>query len=175
MSWFENNGQELKTSKTIDEFNFTLQYKPIPYIILKENGGITPDKKTSAKRELELKGMQYYTFQISSTGTEKNILKTNARFENEYFSRLEYFSSVMQDDLCLIDGNDTLPCLLFHYERNYNLAPYTNFLLGFEEIAGKKLTSDHTLIFNDEVLGCGTIQLSIPKSAIENLPALKEN
>jgi hypothetical protein len=173
IKWVEDEENELKVSKEIDGFSFSLQYKPVPYIILMENGGVCPADGKYNERKEELGGMQYYTLRISSD-KDQDLLKAGVRNDNDYYSRLEYFTSVMQDDIKLVDGSDTIACALYHYERNYNLSPYTNVMLGFENGLQEKKGAERTLILNDQVLGIGTIKLSIQEENIANMPELNK-
>lgn len=173
MRWVEDPDNDLTMAKELDGYRFVLQYKPVPYIILQENSGTYPGSAAFWKRAAELDGMQYYTLAISSD-KDQDILKAGIHDENEYYSRLEYFTAVMQDDILLVEGSDTLACVLYHYERNYNLSPKSNFLLGFEKGANATLDGERTLVFQDQVFGTGTIKLSIPEESIQNTPALTE-
>jgi hypothetical protein len=171
--WVEDPENELVASRELDGFSFELQYKPVPYIILMENSGKYPGATQFWKRAAQLNGMQYYTLRISSD-QDKDLLKAGIRNDNEYYSRLEYFTSIMQNDISLVSGTDTLACVLFHYERNYNLSPRSNFLLGFENPSGVSTSGERILVFQDQVFGTGIIKLTIPEQSITDLPALTE-
>lgn len=167
----EDKESGLKIEKKIDDFSFSLLYKPAQYISLVENQGQIVSKEQFDNRVKELDQMQYYTLQITSSKSNE-LLKAGIQNETEYFKRLEYFMSYMQDDIVLLDGNDTLNCALFHFERNYGIAPYSNFLLGFEN-RGKNLYEDKTLIYDDKIFGTGKINLTIKSSDISGLPKIK--
>src|SRR5690606_10624522 len=114
----------------------------------------------------EIKDFQYYTLKIESLkGTE--MMRTNIASEHEYSQRLQYFSDLVQYDLSLEENNDTLTCQLFHFERNYGVAPYNNIVLGFPKPTQE---STKTLVFNDQILGIGKIKLKIEKENIDNIP-----
>lgn len=173
VKWVENSDNELNVSKEVDGFLFQLQYKPVPYIILREHNGVYPGQDEYWKRAAELDGLQYYTLRISSD-KDHDLLRAGIHDDNEYYSRLEYFTSVMQDDISLIDGKDTMACVLYHYERNYNLAPFTNILLGFEKNTSTEKSGERTLIVHDQALGIGTIKLSVSEESIKDTPALND-
>jgi hypothetical protein len=173
IKWVESEDHELQVSKEIDGFSFSLQYKPVPYIILMENNGKFPGLTDFAKRREELGGMQYYTLRVSSD-KDHDLLRAGIRDDNEYYSRLEYFTSIMQNDIELVDGDDTLACVLYHYERSYNLSPKSSFVLGFENNPERKNDGERTFIFHDQVFGIGTVKLSISEDNIISTPALTE-
>ena len=171
-AWVENESNGLKVKKNISDYEFTLLYKPLDYVVVREMKSEELKKKLLDERKKELEGMQYYTLKIKSN-TSNDLMKTGISSEDEYYQRLEYFMSPAQDDISLIDGRDTLPCLLYHFERNYGLAPFNNIVLGFAKTEDKKEQKDKTLIYDDQVLGTGKIQITIKGNDIEQLPLLK--
>ncbi|MBI2968480.1 MAG: hypothetical protein HYY40_11810 [Bacteroidetes bacterium] len=172
VNWVEDMNNGLKVSKQIGNIRFTLQFKPLEYIILKENGNPDAGKEEIIKEMEQMKDMQYYTFTISADDHLSDILKYNLNDPADYYFRLNYFASEMQDDLALVEGTDTLRCLLFHYERNYGLAPYTNFLLAFEKKENGEEIPDRTLIFDDGALNSGIVKITINGAALNRMPKL---
>lgn len=167
----EKNG--LLVSKSIGGFEFSLLYKPCEYIALMQDKDEHMAKATLDEKIKPMKGMQYYTFTIK-TESGQELMREGISADNEYYERLDYIVSYMQNDLSLIDGKDTLPCALFHYERNYNVAPQNNFVLGFEIPKGTAdKAADKTLVFNDQILGIGKLMLTINGNDITNIPQLK--
>jgi hypothetical protein len=167
--WVENEQNGLLNQRSLGDFKFSLQYKPLEYVVLTENRTNKLKESELETRKEELENLQYYNFKISSLrGTE--MLSTNIRSEEEYNARLYYFSALAQQDISLIDGSDTLPCLLYHFERNYGLGPYNNLVLAFRN-TGK--INNKTFVYNDQVLGTGPVKFSIKASDIHQTPTLK--
>lgn len=171
--WVENEENGLKVQRKTGNFEFELQYKPADYMVLMEQ-----KKKVTARsleqRKRELGAMQHYTLKIKALDQTRDILRSGITDERQYYERLEYFMSYMQDDISLVEGTDTLPCLLFHFERNYGLAPYSSMVLAFEsDTIKKQQVPDRTFVYNDPVLGTGVVELSIKGRSIANCPALK--
>jgi hypothetical protein len=158
----ENNG--LKTTKSIGRVNYSLQYKPADYIILKENRELTDLNE-------DLKEMQYYTLQYSLIDNSKDILKFNLNASNEYYERVNYFSFGLQNDIYLVDGTDTLECKLFNYVRSYGLSPKADFVLAFDVVKKDKIENKQ-LVIDDKVYGGSMIKLFIDKKDINNIPEL---
>jgi hypothetical protein len=170
-AWVENKENGLKVEKTISDFTYTLQYKPLEYVALLEL-----KKQEVSKAELkntmeQFSGLQYYTFQISAD-TQDELLKMNLSEKNEYYSRIQYFSFDMQKDLKLIDGKDTLDCALFHFERVYGIAPFARFVIGFPTTNG---TNDKTLFYDEKIFGSGKVYLTIQAKNNNQLPAVITN
>lgn len=167
VKWVENADNGLSLTKEFDDVTFQVLYKPVNYIVAKEflNGGIK--KEEVDKRIKELGSMDYYTLRIKSNSSNE-LLSANIGNESEYYQRLEYFMGPMQDDINLINANDTIPCALFHFERSYGLAPYNNFVVGF---AGqKKIDDDQTFVFEDKILGTGKVMFKIKSEDRKNIP-----
>lgn len=171
MSWMENPDNGFIATKTVSGITFSLQYKPYNYMALMKFKTADPDRKEFEKTKTEYGNLQYYTLRVSSAD-QQDLLRAQEADNLEYFQRLEYLVGHMQDQLTLIDGKDTLPCLLYHYERNYGLAPHSDFLLGFASSATTTPT-DRTLVLNDELFGTGPIYLTITGKALRREPQLQ--
>lgn len=166
LAWVNNPENGLKVSKEIKDYKIELFYKPAEYIAINEQKTTEIDTTLFFQRIKEIKDFQYYTLKIESLkGTE--MMRTNISSEHEYSQRLQYFSDLVQYDLSLEENNDTLSCQLFHFERNYGVAPYNNIVLGFPKPTQENAK---TLVFNDQMLGIGKIKLKIEKENIDNIP-----
>lgn len=171
VNWVKNPENGLVASKKMGAFEFSLLYKPVEYIALMEARGHSVSKEDVNKRKQELDGMQYYTLKIATT-KDNEIMKTGITSEYEYYQRLEYFISPAQDDISIVEGKDTLPCQLYHFERNYGVAPYSTIVLGFPKSGETGEKNDKLFIYNDRVLGTGPVMLAIRQSDIDNVPEL---
>lgn len=172
VKWVENENNGLSLSKDFNDVNFQILYKPIDYIVAKEylNGNLK--KEDIKNRVKELSNMQYFTLRIKSKNSNE-LLNANISSENEYYQRLEYFMGPMQDDIKLIENNDTIPCALHHFERTYGLAPYNNFVLAFAP--SKSNNADKYFVFEDKILGTGKVTLQLKLKDINNIPNLVWN
>jgi hypothetical protein len=162
IAWVENESNGLKISKKLGEYNFTLQYQPSDYFNAKH--GISEEVKS------EKDSMQYYTMRIFSEG-KGDVLRYGVS-DQEYQDRIQYFSYEFSKDITLIDGKDTLPCILYHFERSYDMAPFNTLVLGFEDRQSKQ---DKVFSFDDKVLGTGKINLIIQSEDIQRIPLLKHS
>ena len=165
--WVEDEDNGLSLTKEFNDVNFQILYKPINYIVAKEliNGGLKKDQ--IQKRIIELGDMNYFTLRIKSNNSNE-VLSANINEEAEYNQRLEYFMGDMQNDINLIEGTDTIPCALHHFERSYSLAPYNSFVIGFSKT--KNTDADKVFVFEDRVLGTGKVMFKIKKNDINNIP-----
>ena len=170
IQWVENNSSGLTVEKEINEYRFSTIYKPLDYIVAKDLKKNEITKEGLATNKAELEDLQYFTFRIGLKANEGDLLKHNLREANEYYARVEHFSFAMQNDIVLFEGQDTLRCVLYHFERTYGATPFLNFNLAFEKTLNN---GDKTLIIDDQVLGIGRVKLTIPKENITRIPKLK--
>lgn len=176
IKWVEDDVNGLKISKTMGLFTFTLQYKPYEYIALKELGIKNPDEVKLKETKKRLKGHQYFDLRISTSEPGITPLYYGVNNEEQFNERLHYFLFKAQLDFYLLDGEDSLICELYHFERNFGLAPYKTILTGFSHPKGENSSyykDNKTFVYNDKVLGIGPVMLKISANALNNIPALK--
>ena len=114
--------------------------------------------------------LQYFTLRIKSNRTD-NLLKFDGAADGG--EKLDYFAFNMQNDLSLVAGKDTLACVLHHFERTYNIAPYCDFLIAFElPVKNNSQVEDKIFIFEDKLFKLGTIKLKIKKEDLHKVPTL---
>lgn len=174
--YVQNESNGLNVQKEIDGLKYLYQYKPLEYISAVE---LRKNKisKNELKNKIEtIEELQYCNFRIISD--EKNeFLRYRIKFPDEYYSRIEYYSFEMQNDIHLIDGSDTLDCLLFHFERVYSIAPYVTFTCGFAKQYNEKSSSsdfnNKTFVYEDKIFNTGKIYLTVEAKALKNLPLLE--
>ncbi|MBC7774792.1 MAG: hypothetical protein H7246_05075 [Phycisphaerae bacterium] len=167
--WLTAHFKELSSSQQQNGINATLTWLPADGLAIKEVG--TQDKTALAAARKEYEGLEYYRLRIALQSGQGDVLQFQAANTDEYYQRVEYFSFGMQHDLSLLAGTDTLPCKLFHFERNYGAAPYADFMLGFEEKPENK--SDRTLLYLDRVFSDTLIRLTIDKEKFQGVPVLE--
>lgn len=177
--WIEDPQNGYVIQKKVSDFTFSAIHKPLEYLALQElkNQDVINQKQVKEKIEA-YSGLQYFTFRIAAEAQSNELLKVNLSSEDEYYKRIEYFSFKMQDDLKLIDGEDTLSCSLFHFERVFGLAPYATFLLGFPQITNettnhkKKNSRSKTLLYDDRMFGVGKIYMTFKEENLNQVPEL---
>lgn len=158
--------------KEIAEFIYQAKYKPLDYIISQEANGASVSQETYYKKVKELDGLQYFDFRIEVDATNGELLKYRLSSVADYESRVEYVSFGMQKDIKLIEGRDTLDCVLYHMERAYDITPYTTVLLGFKK-NNADLNEDKTLVFYDNLFHNGTIKLTFIPADLTQIPHLE--
>lgn len=170
LSWIESS-EGLHASKKIDKIDFQLLYMPKEYLVIRDHKDSLEnfDEKKLLVASKNYEGLQYFKLRISIDDFHDEIVKYNIRSDFEYEDRVKYYSFGMQRSLKLIDGKDTLPCVLFNYERTFNLTPNSNFQIAFPASENK---SSKTLVFEDVYLGTGKVMLTIPEEKIKSTPKI---
>jgi hypothetical protein len=168
IAWLENPEHGLLVEKKIADWNFSLQYKTPEYVILQE------EKRPLRQSEMDsllvdYSEMQYYTFRIGRLDG-KDAQKAGLNNDGEFYARLEYLSTPIQNDLFLIDGGDTLPCVLHHYERSYGIDPRASMVLGF--VKKKTSGTTKTFYFDDHHFQTGPVLLTIMADDLAQIPSL---
>lgn len=177
VNWIEDESNGVTVRKEIGDYFFAIQYKPLDYLAVKNLRKVAVTEEEISKEKEELKDLQYYTLQIGLNKGGADVLKANLSEGIEYSQRIEYLSFQMQQDLSLVEGGDTLACLLHHFERTYGISPYVNIVLAFERKKEEQIPpvedEDKTLVFNDQIFDLGRVKLTISGDNLKNIPQLK--
>lgn len=169
---FVNNEQNgLVIQKQTPNIYIKTRYEPIDYVIAKEKR--SNDIKTTEyqNRKAELDGMHYFTIQLAEILKGGDLTNNEADKEALLNEKLYYFSYKMQYDFKLVEGQDTLPCKLYHFERMNDLNGMKTITLAFDKNANKD-NIDKTLIFDSPILG-EPVKLNFEAKNILNTPQLK--
>ncbi len=169
--WNKNAENGLTAEAKAGDFHFKAMYQPQEWVALKNHKKGLPTLTVWEEEMREHENFQYFNVQISAPG-KPNFLKASLRRENEYYERLAYFSSFAQNDFSLVEGKDTLPCTMYHMERNYGIQPFQTLLLGFKNTPNQE-TQDKELIFQDRILGIEPVHFTIAKNNLQQIPKLK--
>ncbi len=171
LEFIEDDSNGFVQTKTIDEYTFKVMYQPIEYIVLKEIKDNILTKKIIEEKKKELDNLQYFLLEIEIPSEKGDLLKYNLTDNNEYYYRLKYFSFDMQNDIQLIENKDTLPCVLYHFERTYGLTSKCKITLAFEN--SPKTNTNKIFVLNENVLGVGIVKLQFDYKELLNIPELK--
>ena len=168
--WVQNKDNGFFKEKTIGEITFSLLNKPAEYIICQEERKDDIKTETVKNKTAELGDMNYYDLKISLENGQGELLKHKLASSAEYNERVKYFAFDMQKDVIMIQGNDTVSCAMFHFERVFDTAPQAVFLLAFPK---QNNTEEKTIVFHDKIFGKGIIKFNYREKDILRLPKLK--
>jgi len=164
--WFVENKSTLSQKFNHGDYSYELQYIPVEIVLLRNNKEATVEELKS--KLIENQSYQYYNLKISSK-SNSNFLKANLASKEEYYQRIAYYTTYAQSDIQLLDGTDTLSCMMYHFERNYGIQPHHTVLLGFTKSGDG--VNDKTLLYNDQALGA-KVRLKIKAEQLKKIPEL---
>jgi hypothetical protein len=153
--------------KTIENIKYYSVLKPVEYLLAQKR---LKDNNVKLKSE-EFEDLQYFDLRIEIEDFKSEFIKYDLDSPASYEQRVKYCAFEMQNDIKLIDGNDTLRCVLYHFERAYDVVPYGHFILGFETTKKKNIEAK-TLCFDDKLFNKGMIKFTYPPKTIAKQPVL---
>lgn len=173
VSWMQEPKNGFCIAKEMDDLSYNLQFRTYDYIICIENKGTPVADSLKRQRYEELKGMDYFEFTIKLINGGGELLKYKLTSNSDYSSRVQYFAFDMQKDFQVKYGDsDPLPCVLYHFERTYDIAPYAKFIIGFERPKGNDF-QDIVVEYNDRVFDKGLMKFIFNKESFNKIPKLQ--
>ena len=174
VAWVQEAEHGLMQKRHISPLEVTALYKPLPYLIAQEERSNTIDPEHYQARTEALQGLQYYTLQVAIEGQgDRDVTNYQVANGADQQARLAYLSFGMQQDIQLIQGSDTLPCRLFHFERSYDLVPHRTFVLAFEQPEGAPSTQARTLVVELAPFNTGPLKFHYSTETLARIPSLK--
>jgi len=177
ISWIDNPENDLIVEKQLNDLLYSLEYKPAEYKTIKnlEKNDFTPEQYRNYLNEF--RQFLHFILKVKNLSGNNNPIIDNVSSNEEYEQRIRYLSFDFNKDIKLISCNDTIDCTHFHFERSYNVTPYSAFSLGFqlpEDYSDhKKLNCDYTLWIEDKLFGNGYIFLKIENKNLIKIPQIQ--
>lgn len=168
----ENNG--LYKKKVVGNYQYSVQYKPLDYEALRNLSLETLNASNMDSMRHLISDMQYFTFSIANVNGGNDFIKSTTNNYGEYQQLLNYLSNDIYKDFLLVSGEDTLSCLMHHFERTFSISPDAKIVLAFGLPKGKKSNDfeDKTFVFTDRIFKTGIIKMKISAEAIKNCPSI---
>ncbi|MEO5645219.1 MAG: hypothetical protein ABIS12_17995 [Bacteroidia bacterium] len=170
-TWYDSEENPSRRSQTIGENTYRLVHIPKSLLALREAGVNSNDSVIKATEE-HYSELEYFQLEIGGNQNGE-LLKQNLTDVAEYNRRVTYCAFDMQQDIHLVtDGQDSIPCALFHFERAYDVAPVGNFMIAFDKkriATAKKIT----LVFTDNLFKNGIVKFSYLKEELLASPQMK--
>lgn len=160
--WLSSD-ESVRKVKDMGKYQYTLTFLPSAWMAYTRKEGSVNDTLPDE--------MFYFKLEIDAKDGKANLLKNDLQAKEEYFERLYYVSYVMKDDIRLMTSGQDYPCLLYHYERAYDLSSKLSFLLGFKKPLG--ITGDVVVEIMPRYFSDIEIKFKFKKDAIESVPKLK--
>jgi hypothetical protein len=167
--WVRNTENDLSKIKEISDINYRLSYMPKEYMTYLELKNEKYTKEQFQKVEKNYSDMSYFNFRIELKEGQGELLKYNLSSAQQYNDRITYMSFEMQKDIILVQNHDTIYPGLFHFERIFEVAPYTTVMFAFDN---KKFNpqNEFTVVYNDRLFKKGYIKYNYKPKQLIDLP-----
>jgi hypothetical protein len=164
--WVDDSGNGLHVVKESGEYTFDLRYQPAAYMVLQQAPGLRGAAFQKAVEEAA--GMQYYTLTIRPREAGTDFIKTGNLSPEELQRKLYYFSYLFQQDIQVEENGETIPCVLYHFEKSGDVKAGRTFVLGFEEPG--HTVEEARVVISSPWLGSLPVKIKVRK---DNIPLLK--
>lgn len=173
LRWCADENNRLSRSKDISEIRYKLSYLPAEAMAFLDLRTEHYDLAKFRKVGEGYGEMTYFNFRLEVIDGNGELLKYKLQSPEQYDARIKYMSFEIQNDLCLVQGNDTLLPGLFQFERIFEVAPYTTVMFAFDN---KKFNpkEEFTVIYNDKLFENGYVKFNYRDKQLFNLPNITE-
>jgi len=172
VKWVKEPENGLVKEKKMNELQFSLYHLPSAYMVCNEIKNEKISKQQFVSIAAQYEDFEYYMLKIEAMGFNQELAKFQLQSTQEYEERIKYFAFAMQQDIYIeTENGNSFPCEIFHFERIYNIAPYTTFMLGFAK-ENLKNTSYRTIVLNEKIFNKGLLKFKWSTSALENVPQI---
>lgn len=170
--WVKEPKNGLVKIKKMNELQFSLYHLPTEYMVCNDIKNEKISKQQLVSIAVQYEDFEYYMLKIEAMGFNQELAKFQLQSSQEYEERIKYFAFAMQQDISIeTENGDSYPCEIFHFERIYNIAPYTTFMLGFAK--ENLINSSHrTIVLNEKIFNKGLLKFKWSTSALENIPQI---
>jgi hypothetical protein len=164
--WIENPENGFIKTKDFDEVRFISFYKPPVYRVLKEVGSNENVNLDSVQNQIsQLEDWHTFTFRVK---TKEHPLEQGNQNNQDYFQKLEYYINAQSDFKLIIGKSDTIPCAIYHMERNYGGAPYIDINVAFKKES--QTLNNITMLYFDRVFSNGPLKFNYHLDETTSLP-----
>ncbi len=169
LTWCSDKNNKLNKSKDIADLRFNLSYFPAPSMAFLELRTESYDFPKFQEACNHYSDMTYFNFRLEIIDGTGELLKYKLQSPAQYDGRVKYMSFEMQKDIYLVQGKDTLLPGLFHFERVFEVAPYSTVMLAFDNKKFNK-NEEFTVIYNDKLFEKGFVKFNYKNKQLINLP-----
>lgn len=172
--WVNNTEHGLIKEYTKSGYLFKAYYRPSSYLALKELADVNISDKLLDSVNNEYDGSYYFDIKIfNSENPNEDALKSFLNNEQEYYARMEYLSSYVNNDFKLVHNSDTMRCMMHHFERTYKLSPNISLSLAFEKEDIRRFSDNLRLLYKGPFSNDSLLIIEFTKNDLNNIPQLK--
>lgn len=164
VQWVESYENGLHVKQRVNDYWLDVQYKPADYVALQRIAHSEAPLSVAQARQ-QVDHLQYYTLTVSTEDPQDDLLRYGTLAEQQRL--LYYFSYELQSAIHLEEGQQQLSCVLYHFERSYDLKSTHTFVLGFEPPAVK--STETTLVIAPPLFSSVPVRITLRTSDIPSL------
>ena len=156
-SWVQSYKNGLHKKRIAGDFKFDVQYKPLAFLAIQQLG---VDLSEQEYKELQMKadGMYYFTLKLGTTSKGTDLIRYGSLQEQQ--QRIYYFSYTFQNDIYIEKNGTRKNCVLYHFERSYDLKGERSFVLCFKKESTEK-KGEIKLVIDSPLLKVGIVKIKI--------------
>ena len=172
-AWVKDKQYGLRKEKEITDIVYSVQYKPVDFLIIQETRGKALSAAEMDEKRQDYAGTEFYELRIALKEQSGELLKYDLSSPQQYQERVQYMAFDMQKDIKMVlNGTDTIPCAMYHFERAYDVTPFASIQLGFN-LTKEDQEKEHTLVINDKLFNKGLIKFTYQPIDYKNIPKIK--
>ena len=172
-TFFKNSKQKLQKTQKIDDKSYSIQFLPNDYVAIMQVEESDSAKNLVENKINEMKGMYFFTLRIDNVKDNTPVLKSGINDMSVYKDRIDFVSFKMQKDLTLIANNKNYPCVLYSFERTFDMTRYIDFSIAFD-IGKDPIPNEITVKLNANYWDAGILNFHFTqKDLLGSLPKLK--
>lgn len=153
--WCQQPEHGLVKARQLSGFDFQLSYQP-NQLVAKRNSLVPESDKA-----LGFQNWEYYHLKIGQEGGgRQELLKELAQSPEHYQQLVGALSFSYQSNISLKVGDQTLPCLHYHFERNYGLRPELDLVFAFKNV-DPQFEFDRQISIDDQLFGTGILNFQL--------------
>lgn len=170
VSWFGKKDCPVKKTIEVEGYQYELRYLTADCMALKD---LSKEELSKRKLKEELKareGLFYFLLRVTPVEEKKQ------KFVEEESKSISWLSFKSKEDIKVIQGADTLSCVMDLFEPSLGIMPYQSFNIGILKPENKKEENpdtDITLTFMDRVNSGKQIVFTIKASDFKQIPTYK--
>jgi hypothetical protein len=173
VKWVKDPLNGLVKTKQINDLQFSITYLPSLYMICNDLKKDKITKNELLDLSIQYEDFEYYLLKIEALESELELAKYKVRNQAEYEERIKYYSFGMQRDIIAeIESETQVPCELYHFERTYNITPYSSFLIGFPKDAIGD-SKERTIVLNEQIFNKGLVKFKWTTAEQDNIPQIE--
>jgi len=162
--YMEDRSHDMHRTVQYGNVDYHIQLATPEYVVSKELAEEQPSEEALLQRLEQLKGYTFFYLTIEAKG--------NSRMNDPALAeqRALYYTQAAAADISLLNGEEELKPITYHFENNYGLAPYNKLLVAFKTEDRKE--GEWQLVFHDRFNQNDLIKSTFSIKDIAQLPKL---